>query len=160
MNPDDGHKSTSFSFSVRTSSFHSSLQDAMSRRNLLSNIALRNHENSASSFSTTKKEDRIPRIDSKDALGDKKLSIMVIRCITLVKCGHDVPLKAQRIATDMRTITSLPSKKYTSHKRSCVRNDTVLANRVIYHLTAYAVVEIMFCFCLKDSAYMLTSAST
>src|SRR5450631_315096 len=106
MNPDDGHKSTSFSFSVRTSSFHSALQDAMSRRNLLSSIALRSHENSASSFSTTKKEERIPRIDSKDAFGAKKLSILAIRCVIVAKCGHRIPLKAQRTATDMRTITS------------------------------------------------------
>jgi len=75
------------------------------------------------------------------------------RCVTEWGCG--IPFKTQMMATAVMTMTSLPSKKKASHNRSWVWNGKVFANKVMYHLVAYDVEEIM---CLVLSPYECVSS--
>jgi hypothetical protein len=56
----------------------------------------------------------------------------------------DAPLKDQRMATEVMTMTSLPSSHNASHIRNCWENGMVLTNKVMYHFVPQAEDEIMF----------------
>lgn len=55
----------------------------------------------------------------------------------------DGPLKDQMIASETTMSMSGPSRKKTSHTRSCVWNGSVVENSVMYHFVANEEVEII-----------------